>query len=236
MQGKRFLYFLPMIGTDIISISIFGVRIDEPMATATDILVSVCCMYFGLRLHQQGKDFRAIRIFSYYFMVMSLATLMGGILGHAFMYRLSTLWKLPGWITSMLSIMLIERAAIHHTRHLFGTKTFKILRAVNIIELIIFMILSIVTLNFFFVEIHSTYGLLFVVGGLEFLHYRKMKTDCSKQILIGLALAGLAAVVFSSKLILHKWFNHLALSHVFMAVASYFFYRGAKGMKDLTTT
>ena len=157
---------------------------------------------------------------------MGIATAFGGLFGHAFLYALSFSWKLPGWIVSMFSIMLIERAAINHTRILLKPTIVKVLAVINIIELLIFMSLAIGKLDFFYVEFHSGYGLMFVVLGLEGLLYVKTKNAASKNILIGIGFAALAALVFMNKLSPHQWFNHLALSHTFMAVASYFIYRG----------
>lgn len=128
----------------------------------------------------------------------------------------------------MFSIMLIERAAINHTRILFSEKTINILGYINIIELTTFMILSIVTLDFAFVEFHSGYGLMFVVLGLEGYLYYKTKNEASKFILIGIALAAVGALFFMNKWIIHPWFNHLAASHTILAIAAYFFYQGAK--------
>lgn len=214
--------------TDIITIYLGGLRIDEPMGTLTDLLVSGLCIIFFFKLHKSGINNRSTTLFKYYFLLMGIATLLGGVFGHAFLYALSMPWKLPGWITSMFSIMLIERAAINHTRILFSEKTIKILGYINIIELTTFMILSIVTLDFAFVEFHSGYGLMFVVLGLEGYLYYKTKNEASKFILIGIALAAVGALFFMNKWIIHPWFNHLAASHSILAIAAYFFYQGAK--------
>lgn len=158
---------------------------------------------------------------------MSIATFLGGVLGHAFLYALSMPFKLPGWIVSMFSIMLIERAAINHTRILFKPRLISVLQIINLLELATFLCLSIVYLDFFFVEFHSGYGLMFVVLGLEGFLFYKTRNHASKNILIGISIAALAALVFMNKLTMHQWFNHIALSHVIMAVAAFYFYRGA---------
>lgn len=214
--------------TDIVSIVIGGIRIDEPIVTLTDLLVSALCILFFWKLHRSGIDNRATRLFKYYFLLMGVATFFGGIFGHAFLYALSMPWKLPGWITSMFSIMLIERAAINHTRLLFSEKVIKVMAIINIIELCTFMFLSIYFLDFFFVEFHSGYGLMFVVLGLEGYLFLKTKNKASRTILIGIGLAAIAALVFMNKVSIHVWFNHIALSHVIMAAASFFFYDGAR--------
>ncbi len=207
-------------------VHLFGIRIDEPVVTLTDLLVSALCFLFFVKIHQAGKTHKVFTLFKLYFLLMGIATAFGGLFGHAFLYALSFPWKLPGWIVSMFSIMLIERAAINHTRILLKPGTVKVLAVINIIELLVFMSLAIGKLDFFYVEFHSGYGLMFVVLSLEGLLYVKTKNAASKNILIGIAFAALAALVFMNKLSPHQWFNHLALSHTLMAVASYFIYRG----------
>jgi hypothetical protein len=212
---------------EINTIYISGIRIDEPIVTLTDLLVSLFCIIFYFKIHNSGKTEKVFVYFKYYFLVMGIATALGGIIGHAFMYNFSFYWKLPGWITSMVSIMFVERAAIEHTRILLAPKIVKVLGVVNIIEFMSFLTLTIVTLNFFYVEFHSGYGLMFVVLSLEGYLFLKTKNRASGQILIGVGFAAVAALFFMNKISPHQWFNYLSISHVLMAVAALFFYRGA---------
>lgn len=158
---------------------------------------------------------------------MGIATLFGGLFGHAFLYALSMSWKLPGWIVSMFSIMLIERAAIKHTRILLKPALVNAFAWINIIELVVFMSLAIGYLDFFFVEFHSGYGLMFVVLSLEGYLFIKTKNSASKFILIGIGIAAIAALTFMNTWSPHQWFNHISLSHCLMAFAAIFFYLGA---------
>lgn len=219
---------------EINTIFFFGIRIDEPIVTLTDLLVSVLCFIFAYKLHKSGKQERVFLYFKIYFLVMGIATALGGIIGHAFMYHFSFYWKLPGWITSMISIMFVERAAIEHSRIRLSERVVKAFRIVNSIELLTFLTLTIATLNFFFVEFHSGYGLMFVVLSLEGLLYFKTKDKASKYIIIGVAFAAMAALIFMNKISLHQWFNYLALSHVLMAIAAWFFYFGTTKI-DMST-
>jgi len=209
------------------TVYIAGIRIDEPVVTLTDLLVSVLCFVFAYRLYLSEKKERVFLYFKIYFFVMGVATALGGLIGHAFMYNFSFYWKLPGWITSMISIMFVERAAIEHTRILLSSRIVKIFGIVNIIEFLTFLTLTITSLNFFFVEFHSGYGLMFVVLSLEGLLFIKTKNTASKNLLIGVFFAAIAALFFMNKISIHQWFNHAAASHILMAIAAFFFYRGA---------
>lgn len=203
-----------------------GIRIDEPVVTFTDLIVSVLCLYFFYRLQKSGKKERVFLYFKIYFLNMGVATLLGGLIGHAFLYNFTFYWKLPGWIMSMISIMFVERAAIEHTRIWLSESIIKIFRVVNILEFLTFLTLTITTLNFFFVEFHSGYGLMFVVLSLEGFLFWKTKNSASRLMLVGVGFAALAALFFMNKISPHQWFNYLSISHVFMAIAATFFYLG----------
>ena len=212
---------------DLTTISIWGLRIDEPIVTLTDLMVSAVCFVSAYKLHQSGKTGRTFLYFKIYFFSMGVATLLGGIIGHAFLYAFSFYWKLPGWITSMISIMFVERAAIEHTRIWLKPGIIKVLGVINIIEFLTFLTLTIVTLDFFFVEFHSGYGLMFVVLSLEGFLFLKTRNEAGKYILAGIAFAAVAALFFMTKTSPHRWFDYLCVSHVLMAIAAWLFYLGA---------
>ena len=211
---------------DINTIYVFGIRIDEPVVTLTDLLVSVLCFIYAYKIHKSGKKEKTFLFFKIYFFVMGIATMFGGIIGHAFLYAFSFYWKLPGWITSMISIMFVERAAIEHTRIWLKESYVKVLGIINILEFLTFLTLTIVTLDFFFVEFHSGYGLMFVVLSLEGFLFIKTKNEGSKWMLVGVFFAALAALFFMNKISPHQWFNYICTSHIFMAIAATFFYIG----------
>ena len=211
---------------EITTINLFGIRIDEPIVTLTDLLVSVLCFVFAYKIHQSGKKERTFIFFKIYFFTMGIATLLGGIIGHAFLYAFSFYWKLPGWIMSMISIMFLERAVIEHTLIYLKTSVVKVLGVINILEFITFLTLTIITLDFFFVEFHSGYGLMFVVLSLEGFLFLKTKNQAGKYMLAGVGFAALAALFFMTKISPHRWFDYLCVSHVFMAIAATFFYFG----------
>ena len=207
---------------------IAGVRIDEPIVTLTDLIVSFLCFYFYFQLRRNNKKEKVFVFFRIYFLTMGIATFLGGIIGHAFLYALNFYWKLPGWIMSMISIMFVERAAIEHTRILLNNSIVRILGIINILEFLTFLTLTIISLDFFYVEFHSGYGLMFVLLSLEGWLFLKTKNNAGKYLLTGVLFAAFAAFFFMTKISPHQWFNYICVSHVFMAVAATFFYLGTK--------
>jgi hypothetical protein len=209
------------------SINIAGIRIDEPIATLTDVLVSLVCFYAFYQLQRRALPGRAQFYFKYYFLLMGIATLLGGIIGHGFLYLFSFGWKLPGWITSMLSVALIERAAIAHANPYIKPGIGKIFLIINVVELITVMTITMFTLNFQWVEFHSAYGLMIVVGSFHVYTFMKSKDQGSFIILVAIGIVCMASLTFKFKLSPHVWFNYLDLSHTLMAIAAYVFYWGA---------
>ena len=204
-----------------------GIRIDEPMTTLTDLLVSVVCFYAFYQLSTYQVRNNSLRYFRYYFLLMGIATLLGGLIGHAFLYAFSFSWKLPGWIVSMLSVALIERSAIDYAKDYVPKKLGHFFLRLNIVELITIMTITLYTLNFKWVEFHSGYGLLAIVFPFHGYVYLKTKNKGSKTIMLAVGIASIAALVFMNKIAAHAWFNHLDISHTLMAIAAYVFYRGA---------
>ena len=214
------------------SIYIFGLEVMEPVTTATDLLVSGVCLYAFFKIRTAKSTIRSLQLLKYYFLLLAISTAYGGIIGHSLQNVLGFGWKVPGWISSMISIALIERAAILHAQPILRPGLGRFFAILNIIELIALISIVTITLNFFFVEVHAAYGLLVIVSSFEFFIYQKTKNEGSGLLLIAVAISALAATVHLTKFTIHTWFNHLDLSHIFMAVAAYVFYRGAIKIKE----
>jgi hypothetical protein len=216
------------------SVEIFGIRMDEPVTTITDLIVAAVCFYAFYRLHKIPTRNKMHRYLKVYFFSMGLATTIGGIVGHGFLYLFSyseglpvSPWKLPGWLTSMISIAMIERASIEYARKLIRPTVGRFFAWLNIIELTTFVIITFTTLDFFFVEVHSAYGLLIVVSSFNGYVYYRTKNEASKYFLIAVAISAVSALIFMNEWAPHKWFNHFDVSHCLMATSAWLFYKGA---------
>jgi len=236
------------------SIFPFGLRIDEPVTTLTDLLVSFVCFYAFLKLNKIDVKNKVHLYLRYYFLSMGIATAIGGLVGHGFLYLFDTQWqspekiisflgkifgeellkdianpwKLPGWLTSMFSIALVERASIEYARPLINKKVGTFFAWLNVIELLTFVTITFATLNFFFVEIHSAYGLLIVVTTFNTIVFIKTRKKGSKLFLIAVGFSAIGALFFMNKWGLGPWFNHFDISHIFMTLSAIFFYTGAR--------
>ena len=112
-------------------------------------------------------------------LILAIATFLGGILGHAFQYAVGIEWKLPGWlIVSTIAVMAIERASIFQAQPYFSNRFGRLLEWFNVIELITFAVITFITLNFFFIKVHSAYGLGLVVLPLHLIMFQKLLIPC----------------------------------------------------------
>ncbi|MBA4057177.1 MAG: hypothetical protein C0490_20860, partial [Marivirga sp.] len=205
----------------------FGIRIDEPLGTLTDVLVAIVCFYAFYKLNKRKLPGRTQLYLRFYFLLMGIATLSGGVIGHGFLYAMSFGWKLPGWIIGMISIAMIERSAIAHARPLIKPRIGKFFLVFNLIELFIIITITMTTLDFKWVELHSGYGLLVIVATFHGYTYYRNKDKGSLIILGGVAITGIASLVFINKLSIHTWYNYLDISHTLLAIAAYVMYLGA---------
>lgn len=209
---------------EITQLQLGNVSIQEPVTVLTDLVVTAVCWYAYWQLGKYTSG-RLKTLFQAYFFIMGLATAYGGIIGHGFIQQLGFVWKVPGWLLSMFAVALLERAAIFHAKPWLSPKLGRLLAILNLIELFALLVVVLYTLNFFFVEAHAAYGLLVVVATLEAYIYLKTKHIASKKMLYSISIAALAAGVHLAEISLHKWFNHLDLSHVLMAVSSWILYQ-----------
>ena len=240
------------------SIYLLGIRIDEPVTTLTDLMVAFVCFYAFYKLNKIDVKNKVHLYLKYYFLSMGVATTIGGIIGHGFLYLFDTQWnvpeefirvlenifgnellkdvanpwKLPGWLTSMFSIALVERASIEYARPLINKKIGTTFAWINIIELLIFVTITFLSLNFFFVEIHSAYGLLIVVTGFNLVVFIKTRKKGSKLFLIAVGFSALGALFFMNEWGLSPWFNHFDISHIFMTLSALYFLKGSREILD----
>lgn len=152
---------------------------------------------------------------------MALATFFGGIFGHAFCYAFGIAFKLPGWILSMIAVMFSERASIYFASKSIRNFYSRFFLYANIVEFLTILSVTIITVNFFFVEFHAFYGLLIVSGMFQLFHFYKTKNNPSLIILASIAVAALAAFFQLSKISISIWFQYMDIAHCLMALSAY---------------
>ena len=213
-------------------IYLLGIRIQEPVTTLTDIILACTCFYAYWKLTKKGNLTESAQYFRYYFLMMGMGILAGGIIGHGFQYIFGFKWKLLGWVISMIAVMLIERSAIGYTINLIPTKLHDFILRLNIFELIAALCITFYSLNFKYVEWHAAYGFMMVVFSAHLFCYLKTKDKGSRFMLYGILILILTVFVFNYPVYPHVWFNHADLSHVLMTIVCLLFLKAALSFKE----
>ena len=205
---------------------LFGLRIQEPITTLTDIFVSLICFYAFTQTRKKLPVGKLRNYLSYYFLLMGFSTLFGGVCGHAFQYVLGTDGKLPGWLISTIAILLFELATIQLAKSFLSEQITKVLSWLAIVEFIVLFSLILISKDLKFVQFHATFGILIVSTSLHFVMTIKKLNPGSKFILAGVGLLALTALVFNQQLAISHWFNHMDIAHVLMGFTILFFLKG----------
>lgn len=209
-------------------IVLWGLRIGEPMIALTSILVAVVSFYAWFRLQRSTSPSDATRLARIFFFLTGCSTLIGGLVGHAFLYWMPFAFKLPGWVLGMVAVSALEQASIVRAKPLIGTRLSKFFIWLNIIELTAVLWFVSSTLWFPAVEAHSAFGLLIVVAPLEAWLFFKTRDAGSRYILLAILLLVGAAAVHITKLSLGVWFGFFDIAHLLMCGAIWLFMRGAE--------
>ena len=207
------------------SIWIAGIRIDEPITVITNLIVTVVCIYAYFQVRKNLTPSKFQLYIKYYFLTLGLGVAIGGIVGHGFLYALSFGWKLPGWLMSIASITLMERAIIEQSRNLLTEKMHAFLVWSSKIKLGVFLFLTFYYVDFAYVGFHTSLGLVCIVAGCSMFTFVKTKNSGSMLYLVGVMITAIAGLVFTQQWGVDIWFNHLDVSHIFMAMATYLFYK-----------
>lgn len=207
------------------TIYIGGLRIDEPITTITDLLFCAVCFFAFFKTRNLSVD-KAVNLYRWFFLLTGLSTLVAALIGHAFLYHFGFEAKIYGWIFGVFGISFAQFAALYHTRRSISETLFKTLFVIGCIEVVVAFVLTFVVWSFIVVEVHTAFGLVLMVTILEAIHYKKTRSRLSINMIYGVGLAVIAVIFHISKLAPSVWFNHIDVSHIFMALSMYMMYKG----------
>ncbi|KPK79716.1 MAG: hypothetical protein AMS27_17765 [Bacteroides sp. SM23_62_1] len=209
------------------SIYIFDIRLDEPVTTLTDLLVAGVSLYALFQLLKRPAQNKIHHYLRFFFLGMALSTALGGLIGHGFFYLFSPPWQLPGWMASMIAIAFLEQASIDQSSGLLRPGLSKFLTWLIIIELTAFTVLTVMTIDFIFVVIHTAFGLLIIVAPLQLFLRIHNNNPGSTWFLAAISITAISTPFFINQWIIHQWFNHFCICHTLIAISMWFFYKGA---------
>jgi len=214
------------------SVEIFGLFIEEPGTSLTDIISGVVGLVAFYRLQRLDLQDKAHILFKYYFLFMGLATVSAGILGHAFQYIVGFNAKAIGWTLSAIGLFCMENSALSYCQRINNGSTLNKLRLLILLQLMTYIIFVInpFTRVFELVQINSVIGMIVISLPLFLYFYRKNNSVGNRRVVLGILATFLPGLVYSNRITLHPYFNYHDISHLLMAGCIYLLYRGAKQM------
>ena len=210
------------------SIEILNVRIDEPVTTITDLLLVSICIYAFIGIRKSCKSGLYSRYFRSYFLILGLGALTGGLLGHAFQYRLSEQWKLVSWILTLASVVLLVQALLEVARPLFSRRLASLISWLNFLIAIPVLIITIWSVDFSPVKYYAAFGLVVVAGSLSLYFYKRTRNTGVLVLMGGVGIGLISAIIYSLEWGISAWFNHRDLGHIILCFGAYYIYRGAE--------
>jgi hypothetical protein len=217
------------------SIEVLSIRIDEPITTMTDLIMAAICFYAYFRIKQIESTVRIKRYFKYYFLTLGVATLAGGLLGHAFLYSLSPIWKLVSWIFTLISVAILSHALIELSKPLLKPGFSKMVSRINFLILSLALLYTLYTLAFSAVKYYTIFGMFMVVGSLSYVIYQKTEMRGVLKVITGVSVGLLSAIIFSFEWGLGPWLNHNDISHLILSFSAISVYQGAVLIIDSPT-
>jgi hypothetical protein len=210
------------------SVEILNIRIDEPITTATDLLLAAICFVAYYRIRQQESMGRVKWYFKYYFLTLGLGAMFGGLFGHAFLYKLSPEWKLVSWILTLFSVAFMAHALLEVAKPYVKPRISKLIVRFNLLILAIAFFYTLWTLAFSPVQYYTIFGMVVVVGSLSYIIYQRTACRGVVRLMGAVAIGLLSALIFSYELGLSPWFNHRDISHVILSYSAFSMYKGAE--------
>lgn len=211
---------------EIIEFEFLGFELQEPMSVVTNSLITITCLFIFLKLIKDKRDDEFTHYWSLFFLTLGLSTFAGG-LSHLFFKYTGFYGKIPVFSMAIIANFFLDRACftlIHDkakTRmieYLLLAKTIlSILLLVVLVEFIGKKIFLIVQFN----TVITAAGIL-----VWFCAKTKAVSEAWKYYTIGIIILLITAGVQIAKLNLHLWFNKDDFSHVLIALAMIFFYKG----------
>lgn len=208
------------------SIEILNIRIDEPITLITDLLLAAICFYAYFQIRRLDCKGRGKWYFKNYFLVLGLGAMTGGLLGHAFLYRVSDAWKLLSWILTIGSVALMIHALLEAARPFVNKWMAWIISRFNVLIFALVIFFTLWSMAFSPVKYYTIFGMV-VVGSLSYYIYHKTGNRGGLILMGAVGVGLLSAIIFSFQWGLSPWFNHNDISHVILSFSVYHMYKGA---------
>lgn len=211
------------------SFQIGSLRFDELSSLLTDLAVALIAAYAAYQLAKIPGEQGGKKLLLVHFICLSLATFFGGLLGHSLLHATGPYGKLPGWLFSIASVFALEIFVLRIGASVVKQRGYTLSYALSAALVISCTILTIISLKFFWVMLHTVYGLLLLTGIYAIILIRKKRfARTFRWFWAGIGATLLAGFVFIMKLSPWDLLSSMNLSHVILGFSAWFFYLGGK--------
>ncbi len=219
------------------SIYLNGFEIREIVTSLTDVLTASICLFSYFKLSKADTDDRFLRNLRFYFLIMGVGLLAGGIFGHALQAYLTVKWKWAGWISSAVAFGFFVWGAVDLVSPYVSDTVHKILKLWAILQPTLFLTLlaSPDFQTFDLVKVNSTVAVSATLLPLFFFHWIKTKHPGSKLMVFAFLYALIPGVQYNLKLSVSQWLNYHDISHLLMAIYTVMLYRAGKKFEGKVT-
>jgi len=211
-------------------------RISEPVIMLTGLGIALICGYASLRLLRRQETAPAYRWMIRFFALMTVSSVLGPFLGHAFTYWAGFPGKYACWIFSILSLGALSQAAIEHARSFFSMLSYRGLTLLNLLGMSAAVTVAGLTKSFISVEAHSALAVLGFMLPLEGLVYARRRDPGSYLFLQALPITVFSLVPVVLKWSPGIWFTHLDVGHVLLYPYFVLLMLGAERMQHCSGT
>lgn len=210
-------------------IEVLGLTILEPSTVVSSLMMTVVCAV-GCHKSIPYRNQRIAGLTIGFLIFMGLATAIGGILGHGFLYKTGMVGKLPGWLCGIFALAFYERGVMYRLEGLIEARQLRRLLWINVLGVVFFVGLTVYYQVFHISQYQAIYSLLVMIGSMELFIYRKTRNIGSLYVFFAIGFAVMAALVHLSGVSLGNWCQANDISHVPMAASIWFLYLAmAKG-------
>ena len=205
--------------------------IYEPTTTITDFLIFFLgCYYSWFLIKITGSVFHLFWGFSFF--ILSIGALLGGI-SHGFGPKLSELVKIVIWKSTLFFVGLAALVIFFSVVLVFTNGSINFLMLLLLVFVFIFFLYNVFKHDSF-LGVVKFYLPILIVSSVCFLYIFVFKGYTGALfIFVGILVTLAASLIQTSKIAIHKHFNHNDFFHVLQMISMYLMYEGGLEMPKI---
>lgn len=201
-----------------------GIVFKEPVTFLTDLAVAVVSVAAAVRLYGMAEASQRHNYRLLFFLMMGISTLAGGI-SHLLADYISKNVMYASWIVSILGVFMLE---VWSLSFLERTNLLSFMAVASSLLLFSGVVAVLIYESFFAVVLRSVVGVFGIVMAARLQIKNTLPPKMFRNFFYGVGFTVLSGIAFIPALKIHDWFNNADFGHVLLAVAVFFYYKGAK--------